>query len=137
MRRLATLGAALAVVLFAVTSVAGASATPLAHPGNHRCKRVRKGHHGKKKRVCRHKRHHAAPPAPLPAPESSAPAPAVSSSPPVIVEEPPLEEEPPVEEVEDADGDGVPDSSDNCVSVANPDQTDSDADGYGDACDPC
>jgi hypothetical protein len=55
----------------------------------------------------------------------------------VIVEEPPAEEEPPIEEVEDADGDGVADSSDNCVSVANPGQADSDADGIGDACDPC
>jgi len=46
-------------------------------------------------------------------------------------------EEPPVEEIKDTDGDGIPDSSDNCVSVANPSQADSDADGYGDACDPC
>jgi hypothetical protein len=37
----------------------------------------------------------------------------------------------------DADGDGVPDSTDNCLSVANPDQADSDGDGIGDACDPC
>lgn len=35
----------------------------------------------------------------------------------------------------DADGDGVPDSSDNCVDEPNPDQTDSDGDGKGDACD--
>jgi hypothetical protein len=35
----------------------------------------------------------------------------------------------------DADGDGVPDSSDNCPSVSNADQTDSDGDGLGDACD--
>jgi hypothetical protein len=35
----------------------------------------------------------------------------------------------------DTDGDGVPDSSDNCSSVANPGQTDTDADGQGDACD--
>jgi hypothetical protein len=137
MRRLAILVAALAVALFAVTSVAGAAATTLTHPSKHRCKQVRKNHHGKKKRVCRHKRHHAASPAPLPAPEASAPAPTVTPSPPVIVEEPPAEEEPPIEEVEDADSDGVPDSSDNCVSVANPSQVDSDADGFGDACDPC
>ena len=36
----------------------------------------------------------------------------------------------------DADGDGVPDSADNCPGVSNPDQADSDGDGIGDACDP-
>jgi hypothetical protein len=36
----------------------------------------------------------------------------------------------------DADGDGVPDSSDNCPNVSNPAQTDTDADNSGDACDP-
>ena len=35
----------------------------------------------------------------------------------------------------DGDGDGVPDSRDNCTSVKNADQRDSDSDGYGDACD--
>ena len=35
----------------------------------------------------------------------------------------------------DADGDGVPDANDNCVSTSNPDQFDTDADGLGDACD--
>jgi hypothetical protein len=35
----------------------------------------------------------------------------------------------------DGDGDGVPDSSDNCPAVANGDQTDTDGDGAGDACD--
>ncbi|TEU13940.1 MAG: hypothetical protein E3J25_05335, partial [Anaerolineales bacterium] len=34
----------------------------------------------------------------------------------------------------DADGDTVPDASDNCPLVDNPDQTDSDGDGIGDAC---
>jgi hypothetical protein len=34
----------------------------------------------------------------------------------------------------DTDGDGVPDSVDNCPSVANADQTDTDGDGVGDAC---
>jgi hypothetical protein len=35
----------------------------------------------------------------------------------------------------DADGDGVPDASDNCPNVANADQADNDADGTGNACD--
>lgn len=36
----------------------------------------------------------------------------------------------------DADGDGVPDATDSCVSVANPAQSDADGDGRGDCCDP-
>ena len=39
--------------------------------------------------------------------------------------------------VVDTDGDGIPDSKDNCPKVANPDQKDSDGDGVGDACDNC
>ncbi len=35
----------------------------------------------------------------------------------------------------DGDGDGVPDATDNCSAVANPDQTNSDSDAQGDACD--
>ena len=35
----------------------------------------------------------------------------------------------------DTDGDGIPDSRDNCINVRDPDQRDSDGDGYGDACD--
>jgi parallel beta-helix repeat protein/YD repeat-containing protein len=35
----------------------------------------------------------------------------------------------------DIDNDGVPDYMDNCPSVNNPDQQDSDVDGFGDACD--
>ena len=36
----------------------------------------------------------------------------------------------------DGDGDGVPDGSDNCPAMANPDQANGDGDGQGDACDP-
>lgn len=38
-------------------------------------------------------------------------------------------------DVDDADGDGVPDINDNCPTTPNPDQADSDGDGEGDACD--
>ena len=37
----------------------------------------------------------------------------------------------------DTDGDGIPDSADNCPNVYNPDQKDTDHDGIGDACDNC
>ena len=36
----------------------------------------------------------------------------------------------------DSDGDGVPDDQDNCRTVSNPVQTNTDGDGMGDACDP-
>ena len=37
----------------------------------------------------------------------------------------------------DADGDGVPDATDNCVNDSNPDQGDADGDDHGDVCDAC
>jgi hypothetical protein len=37
----------------------------------------------------------------------------------------------------DRDGDGIPDSADNCRDVANTDQANEDGDMFGDACDPC
>jgi Cys-rich repeat protein/parallel beta-helix repeat protein len=37
----------------------------------------------------------------------------------------------------DFDGDGIPDSIDNCPQTHNPDQSDIDGDGWGDACDTC
>ena len=37
----------------------------------------------------------------------------------------------------DSDGDGFPDTCDNCPNVFNPDQADSDGDGVGDVCDGC
>ena len=40
-----------------------------------------------------------------------------------------------LERVVDSDGDGIPDSTDNCPTTVNPDQADTDADGIGDACD--
>ncbi|MDY6911316.1 MAG: DUF4382 domain-containing protein [Chloroflexota bacterium] len=38
---------------------------------------------------------------------------------------------------DDADGDGIIDTEDNCPEMANPDQADADSDGIGDACDNC
>jgi hypothetical protein len=37
--------------------------------------------------------------------------------------------------IHDSDGDGVSDDFDNCINVFNPDQQDSDGDGYGNVCD--
>jgi MYXO-CTERM domain-containing protein len=43
----------------------------------------------------------------------------------------------PAQVAADADGDGVPDTKDNCPKVKNADQKDTDGDGVGDACDNC
>jgi hypothetical protein len=37
----------------------------------------------------------------------------------------------------DSDGDGIPDTEDNCPTVSNPNQEDADSDNMGDACDDC
>lgn len=37
----------------------------------------------------------------------------------------------------DCDGDGTPNGADNCLAIANPNQSDADQDESGDACDPC
>lgn len=39
--------------------------------------------------------------------------------------------------INDEDGDGVPDSRDNCPEWTNSDQTDTDDDGFGEPCDNC
>ncbi len=41
------------------------------------------------------------------------------------------------DEIIDADGDGIPNEIDNCVSIPNEDQADADGDGVGDVCDTC
>lgn len=41
----------------------------------------------------------------------------------------------PVPPTDDWDGDGVPDAQDNCIRIPNPDQRDTDGDGYGNVCD--
>lgn len=42
-----------------------------------------------------------------------------------------------IERAPDTDNDGIADCSDNCITVANVDQSDADQDGVGDACDTC
>ena len=60
---------------------------------------------------------------------------AATPTPDAMVVTPDATVEPDAELPADGDGDGAPDSSDNCIEVANPEQTDSDNDGLGDACD--
>jgi hypothetical protein len=122
MKGLALALTTLAIALLGTTFASSAPASALAHSARHHCKRSLKGHHGKRKRSCKRKRHHhtSPPPPTSPAPPSpSLPAPPGGTP------------------ASDSDGDGVPDSADNCPEVANADQADTDADGIGDACDPC
>jgi large repetitive protein len=83
-----------------------------------KCKKSKKAAAAKKKKKCKPKL--------VPTPPSTTP-PTTTTPPTGTTPTPPP----------DADGDGVPDSSDNCVNAANADQADSDTDGKGDACDFC
>ncbi len=78
---------------------------------------------------------------PTPAPPTTPPTPApptLAPPPPTVTPIPPPTNPPiPTPTVDpDRDGDGVPDGVDNCPDVANADQTDTNEDGVGDACEP-
>jgi hypothetical protein len=98
----------LALTAFSVTVLAGPAES--ATGSAHAAKKSCKKGKGKAKKKCRKKK------APVPV----APGPVVT--PPGIP---------------DADGDAVPDATDNCPMVANTAQTNTDGDGQGDACDVC
>jgi hypothetical protein len=101
---------------FAVASVsalaAGAAPGPSAQVAKKKCKKSKKAVAAKKK--CKKKKSVPVPATPPPSGTTTTPPPPA-----------------------DTDGDGVPDSSDNCPGASNPGQADTDADGHGDACDPC
>lgn len=71
-----------------------------------------------------------------PAPDASVALPdAAITEPDAMVVTPDATVEPDAALPPDGDGDGAPDSTDNCIDTANPDQADTDNDGLGDACD--
>lgn len=75
----------------------------------------------------------SAPPSVLPSPETATP---LGEPPRDPLEEMTAEDIVRAAQAVDSDGDGLSNADDNCGQVANPDQEDSDGDGYGDACDP-
>jgi hypothetical protein len=107
------IGLLCAALAVAVVSVPASASSGTAHIAKKKCKKSKSAVAAKKK--CKKKQ--AAPP-PIVTPPSGGGT--TTTTPPA-----------------DADSDGVPDSSDNCVNVANSDQSDFDADGKGDACDAC
>lgn len=54
----------------------------------------------------------------------------------VYVGDPLMQVAQPAPATKDRDGDGVPDATDDCLWIPNPDQRDTDKDGYGNLCDP-
>jgi hypothetical protein len=107
------IGLVCAALAVAVVSLPASASSGTAHVAKKKCKKSKSAVAAKKK--CKKKK--AAQP-PIVTPPSGG---GTTTTPP-----------PP-----DADADGVPDSSDNCVDVSNVDQSDLDADGKGDACDAC
>jgi hypothetical protein len=105
--------------VIALTIVPATAAPSTAHAAK-KCKKSHKSAVVAKKK-CKPK------PAPTAPPTTTSQPPATSVSPGPTGPTGPL----------DGDGDGVPDSSDNCASVSNHDQADADVDGKGDACDAC
>jgi hypothetical protein len=108
------IGLVCAALAVAVVSVPASASSGTAHVAKKKCKKSKSAVAAKKKKKCKTK---AAPPPALTPPTGGG-----TTTPP-----------PPA----DSDGDGVPDSTDNCVSVQNPDQADLDLDQKGDACDAC
>ena len=121
MRSIAILASVLCVAMLTVAVVTPAAGAGQVQVAKKKCKKRK--HHGKGRKC---KKRHPAPTSPAPQPVPLPAAPTQPSSTP-----------PPPPPAPDKDGDGVLDASDNCPTVANPDQADTDGDGRGDACDPC